>query len=138
MWLGAYIRNNLYFYVSSSPSDLVSTQNWEHHGCFKCSAKKCDICLKETKKFSSLVTKNSYHIKHHLSCNQKNCIYLITCKKCKLQYVGSTVNFKARLRLRKSHIKQKRITFCRVARHWCGNHQNINDLEIIIIEHVIW
>ena len=101
--------------------------------------KKCDNCqnyLKETKKFSCLVTKNSYQIKHHLSCNQNNCIYLITCKKCKLQYVGSTVNFKARWRLHKSYLTQKRIASCRVASHWCGNHQNINDREIIIIEQV--
>ena len=55
-------------------TDYASTQNWNHPGCFECSAKKCDICqnyLKKTKKFSSLVTKNSYHIKHHLSCNQR-------------------------------------------------------------------
>ena len=120
-------------------TDDASTQNWKHRGCFKCSAKKCDICQnyrKGAKKFSSLVTKNSYHIKHHLSCNQKNCIYLTTCKKCKLQYVGSPVNFKARWRLHKSHIKQKKIASCRVASHWRGNHQNISDLEIIIIEQV--
>ena len=118
-------------------TDYTPTQNGKHPGCFKCSAKNCDICqncLKETKKFSSLVTKNSYHIKHHLSCNQKSCIYLITCNKCKLQYIGSTVNFKARWRLHKFHVKQKKIASCRVASHWCGNHQIISDLEIIIIE----
>ena len=56
---------------------LCSYSEWKHPGCYKCSAKKCDICqncLKETKTFSSLVTKNSSHIKHYLSCNQKNCI----------------------------------------------------------------
>ena len=40
--------------------------------------------------------KCSYPIKYHPPCNQVNYICLITYKKCKLQYVGSTVNFKAR------------------------------------------
>ena len=72
----------------------TSSQKSDNDGCFKCSAKICDICqnhLKETKRFACIVTKNSYPIKHRLSCNQVNCIYLITCKKCKLQYVGCTV-----------------------------------------------
>ena len=117
----------------------TSSQKSDNHGCFKCSAKICDICqnhLKETKRFASIVTKNSYPIKHRLSCNQVNCIYLITCKKCKLQYVGSTVYFKARWRRHKSHIKHNKTTSCRVARHWCGNHRDLKDLEIIIIEQV--
>ena len=84
----------------------TSLEESDNHGC---SAKICDICqnhLKETKRLASIVTKNSYPIKHRLSCNQVNCIYLITCKKCKLQYVGSTVYFKAKWTLHKSHIKQ--------------------------------
>ena len=117
----------------------TSSQKSDNHGCFKCSAKICDICqnhLKETKRFASIVTKNSYPIKHRLSCNQLNCIYLMTCKKCRLQYVGSTVYFKARWRLHKSHIKHNKTTSCRVARHWCGNHRDLKDLEITIIEQV--
>ena len=114
--------------------------NGKHPGCFVCSCKKCDICenyFKETKKFYSLVTKNSYHIKHHLSCSQNNCIYLITCKKYKMQYVSSTINFKGRWRLHTSYIKEKRIASCRVTCYWCCNHQNMSDLEIIIIEQVL-
>ena len=117
----------------------TSSQKSDNHGCFKCSAKICDICqnhLKETKRFASIVTKNSYPIKHRLSSNQVNYIYLIKCKKCKLQHVSSTVYFKARRRLHKSHIKHNKTTSCKVARHCCGNHRHIKDLEIIIIEQV--
>ena len=102
-------------------NEETSSQKSDNHGCFKCSAKICDICqnhLKETKRFASIVTKNSYPIIHRLSCNQVNCTYFITCKKCKLQYVGATVYFKARWRLHKSHIKHNKTTSCRVARHW--------------------
>ena len=60
----------------------------------------------------------------------------MTCKKCRLQYVGSAVYFKARWRLHKSHIKHNKTTSCTVARHWCGNHRDLKDFEIIIIEQV--
>ena len=68
-------------------------------GCFKCS-KKCDLCknfLKEDKIFYSARTDGYYTIRQHLGCKSKNVIYLATCKKCKVQYVGSTSNeFKVR------------------------------------------
>ena len=60
-------------------------------GCFKCS-KKCDLCknfLKENKIFYSACTDHYYTIRQHLDCKSKNVIYLGTCKKCRLQYVGS-------------------------------------------------
>ena len=56
----------------------------------------CDICkhyIVAERKFSSKVTGNAYFIKD-LSCNSKNVIYLITCDKCKDEYIGLAVDFK--------------------------------------------
>ena len=53
-----------------------------------------------------------------LTVNLKNAIYLVTCNKCKVQYVGSTSNeFKVRLRNHKSALSSKKTT-CEVAVHF--------------------
>ena len=70
-------------------------------GCFKCTA-KCDLCkkiVKESNCFTNTSTGRTYPITQILSCKSKNVIYLVTCKKCNMQYVGSTSNeFKIRFR----------------------------------------
>jgi hypothetical protein len=56
---------------------------------------RCTFCprIKKIDKFTSFVTKKTYKILHipnhrHISCEITNIIYLITCSKCGLQYVG--------------------------------------------------
>ena len=71
----------------------------------------CDICkpyLVEERKFTSKVTGKTYYIKGDLFCNSKNVIYLITCDKCKDEYIRSAVDFKSRFRGHKSDIKRKK------------------------------
>ena len=52
------------------------------------------MCLNvsETDTFESFQTKQKYKINHHLNCNDKCLIYLLSCKVCGLQYVGSTTD----------------------------------------------
>ena len=82
-------------------------------GCFKCS-KKCDLCknyLKEDKIFYSACADRYYSIRQHLDCKSKNVIYLATCKKCRVQYVGSTSSeFKVRFRNHKSAMLTNKTT----------------------------
>jgi hypothetical protein len=81
-------------------------------GCFKCD-KKCDLCRNyfvQSKYFTSFKTKRNYYINHELSCRSKNVIYLASCNKCSLQYIGSTSNeFKVRFRNHKSAMLTKKI-----------------------------
>ena len=60
-------------------------------GSSKCGSKRCQVCLivSETDTFESFQTKRQYKINHHLDCNDKCLIYLLSCKICGLQYVGS-------------------------------------------------
>ena len=44
----------------------------------------------ETKAFSSTVSKKEYKINHKFNCSDKFLIYLLTCNKCMLQYLGKT------------------------------------------------
>ena len=68
-------------------------------GSLKCEGSRCDVCLNvnETSSFSSAVTNETFKINHKLSCKDKCLIYLLDCKKCKMQYIGQTVtNFRYR------------------------------------------
>ena len=73
-------------------------------GSSKCGSKRCQVCLNvsETNIFESFQTKKQYKINHHLDCNDKCLIYLLSCKICGLQYVGSTTD---RFRLRWNNYK---------------------------------
>ena len=85
-------------------------------GSFKCNGKHCQVCinLTESNTFSSSVDKKEYVINHSFNCNDKCIIYLLTCNKCKMQYLGKTVdafrlrwnNYKDNIgnTLRKNHV----------------------------------
>ena len=55
--------------------------------------KRCEVCifLEGKNTFTNKEGSDTYKIREglHLDCNSENVIYLITCKKCKKQYVGS-------------------------------------------------
>ena len=75
-----------------------------HHNndCFKCDRNRCDLCRNffvESKSFVSFQTGKKYTIHSRISCDSKNVIYLVSFKKCRLQYVGSTAtDFRIRFR----------------------------------------
>jgi len=80
-------------------------------GCRGCNGRKdCQVCDKivPDTHFSSTVTGKKYEIRggpYH--CNSKNIVYLLECKKCKIQYVGSvaTEDGDNRFRLRCNNYK---------------------------------
>ena len=85
-------------------------------GCFKCGGKRCEVChnLKETSEFTSHVSKEIFTIeKGPLNCNSELVIYLISCKVCGIQNVGSTkTKFRTRFNNYKSvHRKVREKSF---------------------------
>ena len=46
----------------------------------------------ESNTYSSSVDKKEYVINYSFNCNDKCIIYLLTCNKCKMQYIGKTVD----------------------------------------------
>ena len=68
-------------------------------GSEKCKSKRCIVSLNvsETYVFQSNQTKEQYKINHQLNFKDKCLIYLLSCKVCGFQYVGSTTD-KSRLR----------------------------------------
>ena len=61
-------------------------------GSLKCNGKRYQVCMNMTESniFSCSVDKKEYVINHGFNCIDKCIIYLLTCNKCKLQYVSKT------------------------------------------------
>ena len=73
--------------------------------------------MEEGDSFASKVTGERYKIWQNINCESKNVIYLVECKKCRKQGVGSTEDFKPRISNYISHILMKRAT-CKSVRHF--------------------
>ena len=72
-----------------------------------CGRKNCEIChiLHQGDTFESSNTGKQYKINFSFNCNSRNVVYLLTCKICEKQYVGSTVTkFRSRFSQYKSSI----------------------------------
>ena len=64
----------------------------------------CDYLVEGTR-FIGGVTGKSYIINSDMGCNSDHVIYLISCARCAMQYVGSTINkFRIRFNNHKSRL----------------------------------
>ena len=124
---------------SKFKENLQLSVNLEENGCFKCN-KKCDLCknfFTESNSFQSCATGRKYKIKQSMDCSSTNVIYLVTCTKCNLQYVGSTTTqFKIRFRNHKSSMKTNKKT-CEVAIHFNAIQHQLSDFKFICIEKIV-
>ena len=71
---------------------VYSTKRTE--GSYKCDRKRCEVCINvnKTSTFTSTVTGKTYIIKAGFDCNERCLVYLLTCNKCKMQYVEQTID----------------------------------------------
>ena len=65
-------------------------------GSKNCVSKCCKVCIcinvNETATFTSTVTRETFVINQKFDCIARCLVYLLTCCKCKIQYVGQTVD----------------------------------------------
>ena len=106
----------------------------------RCGKTRCKTCkhIVEGDSFCSNTTGKKYNVKSRedvLTCATKNVIYLISCKKCGIQYVGETSQA---LRNRMNNHRQKLSQICDLFlyKHFCSNGHSIDDLAIMPIEEV--
>ena len=108
-------------------------------GCFKCNRRKCNLChnfFVESNYFQSFQTGKSYKIRSKLSCDSKNVMYLASCKKCRLQYIGSTTtDFRVRFRNHKFAMITEKKT-CEVAMHFNKTPHDLSDFSFQCINQV--
>ena len=89
-------RNLKHILVQSSLRELPfpDASDMPTPGCYRHQhggrGRQCMLCpkLNEGRIFTSKYTGLSYKIRHNLTCKSKYCVYLISCKKCGMQYTS--------------------------------------------------
>lgn len=104
-----------------------------------CSSTRCNTCKFSALGgdiFSSSTFGATFHVVGEITCRTLNIIYLITCLKCNIQYVGETGRCLAdRLNDHRSNIKNKKDT--PIGIHFNKEGHNVNrDLKAIAIEKI--
>lgn len=83
-------------------------------GFRQCTSTQCSLCKihsTNNKTFRSTHYNSTFNLTQSLSCATTNIVYLITCRKCNIQYVGETSrNLTQRLTDHRSNVKTKKIT----------------------------
>jgi len=107
----------------------------------KCSRKRCSHCpnIIETNTFRSSQNAKIFNVKSNMNCSSKDVIYLIECKKCKMQYVGQTKQkLSERMnRHRYDILNTQPIEFgTSVAQHFNENGHSIADFSFMPIDRV--
>jgi len=90
---------------SPSSHSLISASRPHPPGTRKCEHEDCVTCawIVEGTGFKSTVTGKTFRFMPSVTCSEKNVIYLVTCGRCFLQYVGKTEQ-----ELRKRHYGHRR------------------------------
>ena len=123
-------------YVGPKRVDEENRGNWKCGSCCKSVTGRkresgiynCDV-MEEATNFRSKATKEKYKIRQNINCRSKNVIYLVECKKCGKQGVGSTGEFAPRISNYITHIENKHEMTC-VAQHFWEQDHSVKDLSI--------
>ena len=115
--------------LTSTPSELPG-----NYPCGACTCKTCPI-LKVTDKFSSHTTGQVYKVKFRASCKSSNFVYLITFRRCGLQYVSETGQpLHARVNGHQFDITQWRTYISPVAKHFNSGAHLESDMKVMVVE----
>jgi hypothetical protein len=76
--------------LSQSVCTTVLNKSIQH--CEPCGSSRCLTCktIETTSTFTSTTFCKTHRLKSNVNCGSTNLIYLITCQKCDIQYVGET------------------------------------------------
>ena len=113
-------------------------------GCTPCGKSRCQVCnvICDIDTFTSHITDKEYKINFSFNCDSSNVVYLMECKVCGVQYVGSTC---MPFRLRFNNYKACNRKFIGGSsgvpqadffRHFAGkdHHGFLEDIKVTIID----
>ncbi|KAL8561484.1 hypothetical protein ACOMHN_011166 [Nucella lapillus] len=108
-------------------------------GSFRCSKKKCITCsqhLVESARFTSSQTGEIFTIRHRMSCETTNIVYLLYCDLCQnTQYIGETQNsLKSRFYQHRSNVNKN--TGTHVTLHFNRPSHTLQNIKCLPIEKV--
>lgn len=124
-------NNNINNIVNNNKqvSDLANS------GMFRCDSRRCRCCryISERRYFQSAINYRRFSLNDRCSCKTSNLIYLISCDKCHMQYVGQTGRALAdRINDHLSNIRLKKST--PIALHFNLPNHSVSDFTITAIE----
>ena len=130
--------------VSSKPTsvgrDTADVHTQIICGCVvsDCCSVRCKTChyISQGSTFVSNVMKKSYNVVSpnlSMDCTSDNVVYLITCKKCGIQYVGETSQ-KLRSRFSNHRNRLKKLTNLYLYHHFSSDGHSVDDMSIMPIE----
>ena len=117
-------------------STLTITSH-ESPGNYPCGPPRCKTCpiLMATDEFSSHTTGKVFKVKFNAFCNSSNVIYLITCRRWGLQYVGETGQpLYMRVNGNRYDIAHRRTEESPVAEHFNSGAHGESDTTVMVIE----
>ena len=93
----------------ADPYNIIGNVDDEMHTYVPCKQRSdsCANFVVAKSSFKCFILKKIYKVRWSISCGSKNVIYISFWLNCLKQGVGSTVDWKPRLRNYKSHIKKK-------------------------------
>ena len=100
-----------------------------------CNNPRCSTCthLNCSSFFTSTVTKQRFPIRFSATCTSSNLIYLITCTKCKKQYVGlTTTQLNTRINHHRSNILRNRTIYLCI--HFNFPDHSLKNLSVQVID----
>ena len=83
--------------------------------------------------FRSNKTKRTYKLRQAVDCNAKWVVYMVTCKKCGEQGIGSTKTLKSRIALYKTTIQNRKQGKCGVDHHFLQQDHSWEDFSIQVL-----
>ena len=96
----------IHIYIDSLVrAKLPKLQIESDKGCFRCGKSRCQLCrfVSEGNSFRSNVSGSEFKISSRYTCDSSGVVYLLDCKVCGKQYVGSTfTSFRVRFNNYKS------------------------------------
>ena len=89
----------------------------------------CQV-LEESTEFKSTQTGERYKIRQDIDCKSDNIIYLVTCKKCGFQGVGSCTKLSQRVSNYITSI-EKKSPGCNIEKHFLKADHSISDFSVL-------
>lgn len=105
----------------------------------KCNNIKCRYCpiINKSGTITSTYTGTTYYTMKNVTCRSPNLIYCITCKTCKMQYVGQTKNTLMKRFQGHFQVIKAKNQLIDTGRHFnLPDHRGTRDLEIHILDYI--
>ena len=126
---------NIKEWVAGSAVNTIDRAEDVTYECNSCpnNCVDCNYLRGKGQYFTSTSLNRRFKMRQNVNCLSQNVVYLVTCKKCKMQAVGETSDFKKRMANYRSCIRNGRIS-CNVDKHFVESlDHSLEDFDVQII-----